>query len=286
MLEPKDRYNNVEMPIYYIVHTKNKEGIQNLHYHTYVEILYILDGESHVQINDTDYFLKTGDLIIINSCEEHETCAVGEKVTELVVKFEPDTLNVSEGYAYNFRYILPVLFSNNNHNRLFRKAELENTFIPKSLINGAEECKKAEYGFEIAMKTEVMKVFLWIIRRWKSNGEISANLEKNVHILEPALQYACQEYFSATALTAAKHCNLSYAYFSKLFKKTFKRSFVSHINDIRIAESKKLLLSTNKSITEIASETGFSTTSYFIQVFRQTVGETPYKYKIARHQMQ
>jgi len=196
-----------------------------------------------------------------------------------VVKFEPDTLYMSDGYAYNFTYIMPVMFGINNKDCIFRSDELENTYVPDALKNGAEECIRGEYGFEFAMKAELLRVFLWIVRNWKSKGIISSDFETHLDVLKPALEYAQNEYENADSKAAAKKCSLSYAYFSKLFKKTFSQSFSEYVNSIRISESKRLIISTDLSITQIAMNTGFSTTSYYISVFKKLTGITPNAFK-------
>ena len=47
------------------------------------------------------------------------------------------------------------------------------------------------------------------------------------------------------------------------------------IRDIRLQEAKKMLLTTNKSITAIAFDTGFKEVAYFSNVFAKTFGHTP-----------
>ena len=63
-------------------------------------------------------------------------------------------------------------------------------------------------------------------------------------------------------------CNISYSYFSRIFKQITKHSFSEYLNYVRISEAEKLLLSTDLSMTEIAIQTDFSTPSYFIQQFK------------------
>lgn len=63
-------------------------------------------------------------------------------------------------------------------------------------------------------------------------------------------------------------CHMSYSYFSRMFKKVVHRSFREYLNYIRISKSELLLATTDLSITDIAMQTGFSTSSYFIQQFK------------------
>ena len=52
-----------------------------------------------------------------------------------------------------------------------------------------------------------------------------------------------------------------------------------YINKYRITMAEQLLLSSDKSITSIATEVGFNNTVSFIQNFRSVNGMTPLKYR-------
>ena len=59
------------------------------------------------------------------------------------------------------------------------------------------------------------------------------------------------------------------------FKAEYGTTVNSYLCDVRIEEAKKLLSSTNMSISAIADATGFYDQSYFSKVFSQSLGVTP-----------
>ena len=81
---------------------------------------------------------------------------------------------------------------------------------------------------------------------------------------------------------AAKMAFTSSAYFSKKFKKTTGFGFSEYITFLRITEAAKLLLNTNKSISEISFLCGFNNSSYFGDVFKRVKGISPQKYRISK----
>ena len=97
--------------------------------------------------------------------------------------------------------------------------------------------------------------------------------------IKKAILYTMEHYQTVTEKEVADLCGLSYHYFSHLFRRTAGRSFSDYLSSLRISEAEKMLLSTEKSITDIAVETGFSTTSYFISRFRMEKGVTPARYR-------
>ena len=77
----------------------------------------------------------------------------------------------------------------------------------------------------------------------------------------------------------AKHIGFSVTYFSQLFKTHMGQPFVQYRNEMRVNKAKELLINTNESITNIALDTGFSDSTYFIRVFKEITGMTPSEFK-------
>mgnify|MGYP000321073434 CR=1 FL=1 len=73
--------------------------------------------------------------------------------------------------------------------------------------------------------------------------------------------------------------NLSPAYLSRIFKKENGISILDYISNCRINNAKELLRNTNKTIQQIAEETGFLSSSVFIRVFKKIEGITPGAYR-------
>ena len=72
-------------------------------------------------------------------------------------------------------------------------------------------------------------------------------------------------------------------YLSKLFHQETGQSIREYVNHLRIREAKRLLLSTDKPVSEIASDVGFENISYFSTVFRKIAGTSPLEYRSEYH---
>ncbi|MCH5269454.1 MAG: helix-turn-helix transcriptional regulator [Lachnospiraceae bacterium] len=86
----------------------------------------------------------------------------------------------------------------------------------------------------------------------------------------------------AEALTIEKVAgisNYSVAYFSRLFKNQLGKSYSEYLSHIRIKNVSRLLLNTDKSITEIAIETGYQYPGNLSASFRQKTGVSPQQYR-------
>ena len=68
-------------------------------------------------------------------------------------------------------------------------------------------------------------------------------------------------------------------YLSHAFKREYGVSPISYMISRRIEESKYLLAETDLSMSQIAQLLGFSSLSYFSQVFRRTQSVTPMEFR-------
>lgn len=71
-------------------------------------------------------------------------------------------------------------------------------------------------------------------------------------------------------------------YLSKRFHTEVGMSLREYINQLRIEDAKRLLLSTNATISEVACEVGFDNISYFSTVFRKLCGVSPIEWSNGR----
>ena len=84
-------------------------------------------------------------------------------------------------------------------------------------------------------------------------------------------------YFSVSVL--AENIGISGSYLRREFSKCFGKSPIVYLRDLRIGHAKALLESEYLTVEEIAEQCGFSSASYFIQVFHKVIGVSPDKYR-------
>lgn len=278
--------NGITQPM--CVHTQNSSGMHicaGAHMHDYIEMLYCTKGKYIIWLNGNQYTFSKGDLVIINSREVHTIySATEDDGSYICARFLPDILYISTVSAFDVKYVLPFMLNNSSHQRVFSAEEISNTFIPYLMNEMLGEWSRREYGYELAVKTDISRIFLWIVRYWNSlNVDISTpniSSEEMIDCMKMALDYISKNYSDdIKASEVADMCNLSYSYFSRIFKQYMKKSFSEYLNYIRLSNAEKLLASTDKPITEIASECGFATSSYFIKQFREHKNISPKQFR-------
>ncbi|WP_282937419.1 response regulator [Paenibacillus sp. RC67] len=81
------------------------------------------------------------------------------------------------------------------------------------------------------------------------------------------------------------HLHISTGYFSGIFKKETKMTFVNYLMYIRMEAAKELLRTTDLKTFEIAEKVGYAEPNYFSFSFRKHVGVSPKEYKSSSREM-
>lgn len=284
--ETKATINGI--PYNFICHVQECVGpcnVYNAHLHDYIEILYGLSGVFDVYLNGTRHRFQTGDMVLINSREVHQIMALSEgKNHYLVLRFEPELIYTMSYTIFEAKYILPFTLNNSTHQKVFQNYEIEFTFIPSLLKEILLEFNTKDYGFELAVKAHICKIFLWILRYWHKSGiELNIYSDTNEELfkkLQIVFSYISENYDkNLRASDMAKLCNMSFSYFSRSFKRVMKTTYNEYLNYVRITEAEKLLISTDLNVTEVAMQVGFSTASYFIKQFHIYKKISPKQFK-------
>lgn len=80
-------------------------------------------------------------------------------------------------------------------------------------------------------------------------------------------------------IQVAEHVALNENYLSRLFHQEMGMSISDYILQKRIVLAKRLLVQTDRSVSEIGNEVGYDATAYFIRLFKREVGKTPKEYR-------
>ena len=104
--------------------------------------------------------------------------------------------------------------------------------------------------------------------------------DKGNPYIRSALKYMAENYDQPLTLAQmADIVGLSKSYFSTLFHEIVGVSFREYLCRIRVEESKRLLLSSEYSLTDIAIAMGFTDQSHYCKVFKRIVGMPPGQYR-------
>ena len=111
----------------------------------------------------------------------------------------------------------------------------------------------------------------------QSSKQEAQQEERPIHGITRYLQEHLTEEISLSVLAEEFHLNPQYI--SQLFKNEIGVGFLSYLTNIRMEKAKKLLVSTQLSMVEIAEQTGYGDYRVFTKVFKKTEGITPSQYR-------
>ena len=98
--------------------------------------------------------------------------------------------------------------------------------------------------------------------------------------IRKALRFIAENYYEHLELSdVADAVQLSPGYFSALFRQVVGMNFREHLCAVRVEESKRLLLSTDYSLGDIAVSVGFPDQSYYCKMFKRMMGISPGKFR-------
>ena len=246
-----------------------------------LKVGYAVTGELKKKMIDCEiwsngkcYNFVTGDFAVLNSNEPHYVIA-NRKSEYICVLFSPDILYVDENAFLEYQYVAPFV-SNKSLKAVFKEGDIPDA--KKLSLEIIKLWETKEYTRELLIRANILKLFAGVLKNLKdeniytSSNNISSDIKK-------AIIYITEQYDTADERKAAEICNLSYYHFSRTFKKNMGQSFNQYLLNVRINQCEKYLISSDKSVTEIAHLTGFSSASHFITKFKEKHGITPYKFR-------
>ncbi len=129
------------------------------------------------------------------------------------------------------------------------------------------------------IENELVKAVSWLDKNSAAHDAQCGTEDGLPPKLVCALRFIDEHYAENIGICdAADRLNISSSYLGKLFARCELGTFTERLNLRRVQEAKKLLAAGGR-IYEVAEQTGFISTSYFIRIFRRIEGMTPGEYR-------
>ncbi|MGK4569158.1 AraC family transcriptional regulator [Flavobacterium sp. 3HN19-14] len=242
------------------------------HYHPEYELTLITKGSGKRIIGDSHENFTAGDLVLSGSGLPHTWSSepFGNKsVSAVVIQF-------SEDFVQHFTQFsecreIHELLSQSQRGLFFNSGNLSE--ISKSII-------------ELPQKNGLSRItsLLEILQQLSEKESVALSSDfytpSRSKATESRINEICQflQDHSSENITiseASEMLHLSKSAFCKFFRRAMKASFSDYLNEIRIAKACHQLTETDKTIREIAMETGFESLTYFNRVFLKKKNRTP-----------
>lgn len=233
---------------YFTVDRSTDNYIQN-HFHNWYEMVCYTSGCGTTKIGDTLYKYSPGSIALIPPNVEHdETHKTQSDIICLSFEYSKSP-NLCGVFTGDFSDIITEITNEIKNQQPYHEEFLTICIdrIVFKILRDMEPHKKSRNVFSYAI------------------NYIDENYAQNINMQELAESLGYNE-----------------DYFRHAFKKIFLVSPKNHLIYVRIEQSKKLLIETDMSISDISLTCGFSSSSQFSLFFKKRVGCKPTEYRKAK----
>ena len=246
-----------------------------IHWHSCAEIIHMKKGEALIFLNELWTTLGEGETVFLPPGHLHCCHCTDKNAKRVVIGLEKELIP-SLGKEHELA-LSPFTGDEIKEHLTVPKNEQLNSLF--ELLENRNSSHKMHD--RLTAMIIIQSIYCELLKFWENVGVFRETNKKSsiVRQVERIIESRFSE--SLEANEVAMELNISYSYLSTLLRRELNTNFGDLLLKARIDASKKLLLTTNMSITDIALESGFTDSSYFIKKFRTYTGTTPHKYRIS-----
>lgn len=269
------------LAVYETILSKNILGFVSWHWHREFQFCLVTTGTVAFWVQGRQLTLPAGQGLFINSNVLHMAKPETPDAAYCCIDILPSLLCGFPGSLLDVSLITPL--SADASLPLFRfSGETPESREALALL---EKIRQLSHRKTTGYPLMVTGLLMELLGRMLSMLDAApAAPKEDMSRLRSVLQFIDQHYPEHITLSqCADLAGLSDSEFCRQFKRAMHCTLTGYIRQVRLQKSAaELLLHPEKSVSQIAYATGFSTTSYFISQFRAATGKTPLAYRQER----
>ena len=251
-----------------------------IHNHSDFQVLYVLEGELSLKLSYFNYRLQAGSVHIIHSEDVHSIESISEDNLVLSVFLD------CSYFEKIFPHFITTVFITNVEDVRYKRAIdlLKNRIfaIVAEDLNPSPGHASRINNAGVALINTLMRYFRGFVIDPSEGYYVHKSPHDYMQVdrISRIIQYVYENYPYKISLTElAEKEQISPYYLSHVFQKFVGINFRDFLSLVRIEMSEDELLSTDKSIAQIAQDVGFSDAKYYVRHFFQRSGCHPREYR-------
>lgn len=252
------------------------------HWHEYMELIYVTQGSIQIGVNEEDIILQAGDIAFLGEHTIHSSYKPeGQLGISFVLFFDSSLISAANSNVLESKYIKSFLstFGSKYQYHIIRN-ENSNTELCDILSGIYREFFGKKEAYEMVVKGYFYQMIACLIRENCITLLPDEFKEEHIRQVEKSLKYIEEHYSGDISLhKLAEECNISYHYFSKIFKRVTGKNYKEYIDFVRVNEAEKLMLEDSYSISEISYKVGIPDQSCFYRLYKRVRGCSPTEFK-------
>lgn len=250
------------------------------HWHDDFEIVYVKKGRGRVTVERESRELSAPALVFILPGQLHAISQMGREHMEYEnIIFHPSLLAGESGNLFDPLFLEPIWDGAVRIPTFFTGEDSQFSVLAQILDACDEEAEKRDRFYPLFVKGQLLMLCHRLLTLCPRMPETELTRSAPEQI-KPALSYIHANYGEKIRIKdVAGELGFSEAHFMHFFKENMGCSFITYLNEYRLARAEAVLRTSGDSVLNIAQETGFSNFSYFIRLFKSKYGTTPLKYR-------
>ena len=235
------------------------------HTHQHTELFFIVSGKGQFLIQDQVFPVDVNNLVIINPNVTHTEVSLNAQPLEYIV------LGIDG---------IELATSENSNGQFCILDHFESVEISSCLRNILREMELKNTGYEDICQAYMEILIIRLMRTTSlsvQNESPPMSGNRQCAVARRYIDLHFKEPLTLEQLSEEAHINKYYL--SHAFKKEYGISPIKYMISRRIDESQYLLAETDLSVSQIAQLLGFSSLSFFSQVFRKSLGISPMEFR-------
>ncbi len=244
------------------------------HYHPEYELTYIVKGSGYRIVGNTYENFEAGDLVLLGSNLPHTWS--GKLATD--THSEAVVIQFSKAFIAPFLGLTESVLIKNMLEASARGISFKAHEALITAIINLTETKGVDRILKLVAILDVLsKEPTQLIAPNTFHNVVSKKSELRIN--KVCLFIQNNFYHKITLKQVADLIYLTESNFCKFFKKATGKTYSDYLNELRINEACRLLVQSEKTVSQISFDCGFETLSYFNRVFFTKKGMTPSGYR-------
>lgn len=247
---------------------------QRLHWHTALEINYIIRGSGYYLINGNRYDFQQGDIVLIHSNDLHRAVET-ESLVMGIIMFDPAYLALEQ--RYDTELLVPFREVGIRFDNVLDRNNPELVKLRSLLEEMWGEYIRGESHYETLVRAQLVRFLAYVNRYFaKKPDESRSRRMRGMETVRDVLrEIEAKPEYPWTLKELSDQVHLSPSRFSSLFTQVVGTSPMDYLIQLRLSRAVQLIETTDSKIIDIASECGFRNLSNFNRLFKQHIGKLP-----------
>ena len=254
------------------------------HWHEEFEFGYVIKGTLLYKTSSREYVLKEGDGIFFNSGALHYIHLLVPAGDALIHSqfFDRSFLGGGTDSIFDTKYIAPVIQQKQLQAIPFYRRNKEDQYVLHQLTEAVRLAHRQPLFYEFQLR-EIFSS-LWETVYMRAADQISSSELydlKEEERIKKMLTFIQEHYSEKLSVARIAGCvPISERECYRIFRNSLGTTPAEFLLSVRLKKARDLLTSTQKSIVEVALESGFGNSSYFGKLFRRQYLMSPGEYRM------